>query len=141
MRYPTRFFCIAASICPLVALATTKPVAPKPMPTDIPQPVDQLPVGMRPATDQETREAVQAVEDARLGAATPAPDGQAPAAARDLTRNPRLSIEQRLVRIERLSSQLQREAMALREDLHPRLPQTQPGPLPEDERVPDVHFR
>lgn len=119
MRYATHLLCVAAAVSPLVALAATRGTAPEAIPTDIPQPVDKLPPGMRPATELEMREAM-----------------------RDLTRNPGPSIEERLRRIEQLSSQLQHEAQALRQDLHPRMPRTQPaGPLPEDERVPNVHFR
>lgn len=142
MRYFTHLLCTAACVSPLVALATTRPSASGPIPTDIPQPVDQLPAGMRPATEREMREALQAVQAAGLAGVAPASERDTRGETRDLPRNPRLSIEQRLVRIERLSAELQREAVALREDLHPRLPQTQPAPrLPEDERVPDVRFR
>lgn len=142
MRYVTHLLCAAACVSPLVALATTRPSAPGPIPTDIPQPVDQLPAGMRPATERDMREALQAVQAGGLADVAPASGRDTRDEMRDLTRNPRLSIEQRLVRIERLSAELQREALALREDLHPRLPQTQPSaPRPEDERVPDVRFR
>jgi len=119
MRYATHLLCVAAAVSPLVALAATRGTAPEAIPTDVPQPADPLPPAVRPATEREVDEAVKLV-----------------------ARNPRPSIEERLRRIEQLSAELQREAQALRQELHPRLPQTQPaGPLPEDERVPSVHFR
>src|SRR5579884_3164486 len=77
------------------------------------------------------------------GSARPAASVVPPAGAewRDLARNPRPTIEERLNRIERLSAQLQEEAQELRQDLHLKPPQTQPaGGLPDDLRGVEVHF-
>jgi hypothetical protein len=109
---------VAAAASPMVALTVAGEPMPKPIPTDIPQPLDHLPPGMAPATDAQLREAM-----------------------RDVSRNRLPSVEERLARIEQLSAQLQQEAKALRQELRLHPPQTQPIGPAEDERVPSVHFR
>ena len=119
MRYGSHLFGIAAVILSLVVLADATTTSPKALPTDIPQPLDQLPPGMTPATDQQLQEAMRIVAN-----------------------NSRCSIEDRLQRIEKLSAELQREVQALRQDLHAAASRTQPAKAPpEDDRVPSVHFR
>ena len=78
------------------------------------------------------RSAMQEVPQERIGVARSAV----------ANRNPLPTVEERLLRIERLSAELSREAQALRHELKLPGPQTQPAvPAPEFQGVPSLHVR